>query len=157
MATCEGCSNEAWCASQDIVQESQTFEVESFVPRLQEYVKSENPYVRTFVIGWIQMLSSVPDVNLLEHLPEFVGGLFDMLADNSKDIIQLSETTLQSFLQEIKDVGRTNYDKVMPILLTKTTSGSARVQFNALKYVPLCAALRTSVCLDAYCVGGCKS
>jgi vacuole morphology and inheritance protein 14 len=35
-------------------------------------------------IGWVTVLDSVPDIELLEYLPEFLDGLFKMLSDNEQ-------------------------------------------------------------------------
>ncbi len=43
-------------------------------------------FIRQLVIGWISVLDAVPDLNMLEHLPEFLGGLFSMLSDGQKGI-----------------------------------------------------------------------
>jgi len=40
------------------------------------------------LVGWITVLDSVPDIDMLEFLPEYLGGLFDMLSDEKKDIRQ---------------------------------------------------------------------
>lgn len=45
-----------------------------------------NPFVRQFLIGWLNLLDSVPDIDLVAHLPSFLGGLFNMLADPKKEI-----------------------------------------------------------------------
>lgn len=34
----------------------------------------------------IQVLESVPDINLLDYLPEILDGLFQILGDNGKEI-----------------------------------------------------------------------
>ena len=41
-----------------------------------------------FLVGWISALDSVPDIDLLSHLPVFFDGLFHMLADPNKEIRQ---------------------------------------------------------------------
>ena len=75
----------------DIITESTVFSIEDFVPLLQTRLQVSNPYVRQFLIGWITALDSVPDINVLEYLPDFVDGLFNMLSDTSKEIRQQAE------------------------------------------------------------------
>lgn len=48
--------------------------------------KVRNPYVRQFLVSWIAVLDSVPDIDMLEHLPEFMEGLLSMLSDPNRDI-----------------------------------------------------------------------
>lgn len=88
-----------------------------------------NPYVRQFLVGWITVLDSVPDIDMLGFLPDFLdgnasltfqvyyllrwqfsnllfvtpAGLFNMLSDSSHEIRQQADAALSEFLQEIKN------------------------------------------------------
>lgn len=48
------------------------------------------------------MLNAVPDLNLLDYLPEFLDGIFNMLSDPHKEIVQAAGSALAEFLSEIK-------------------------------------------------------
>ena len=57
------------------------------LPRqMEKKSKVRNPYVRQFLVSWIAVLDSVPDIDMLEHLPEFMEGLLSMLSDPNRDI-----------------------------------------------------------------------
>ncbi|XP_042571291.1 protein VAC14 homolog isoform X2 [Cyprinus carpio] len=86
----------------DIVTESNKFDLVAFVPLLRERIYSNNQYARQFIISWIHVLESVPDINLLDYLPEFLDGLFQILGDSSKEIRRICEVVLGEFLKEIK-------------------------------------------------------
>lgn len=86
----------------DIVTESNKFDLVAFVPLLRERIYSNNQYARQFIISWIHVLESVPDINLLDYLPEFLDGLFQILGDGSKEIRRMCEVVLGEFLKEIK-------------------------------------------------------
>ncbi len=43
---------------QDIVTASPHFNIESFVPKLRDYMRVTNPYKRQFLISWITVLDS---------------------------------------------------------------------------------------------------
>ncbi|NXE64486.1 VAC14 protein, partial [Calcarius ornatus] len=86
----------------DIVTESNQFDLVSFIPLLRERIYSNNQYARQFIISWILVLESVPDINLLDYLPEILDGLFQILGDNSKEIRKMCEVALGEFLKEIK-------------------------------------------------------
>uniref|UniRef100_A0A673ND25 Protein VAC14 homolog n=1 Tax=Sinocyclocheilus rhinocerous TaxID=307959 RepID=A0A673ND25_9TELE len=86
----------------DIVTESNKFDLVAFVPLLRERIYSNNQYARQFIISWIHVLESVPDINLLDYLPEFLDGLFQILGDSSKEIRRMCEVVLGEFLKEIK-------------------------------------------------------
>lgn len=86
----------------DIVTESSKFDLVGFIPLLRERVYSNNQYARQFIISWIQVLESVPDINLLDYLPEILDGLFQILGDNGKEIRKMCEVVLGELLKEIK-------------------------------------------------------
>ncbi|XP_058622872.1 protein VAC14 homolog isoform X2 [Onychostoma macrolepis] len=86
----------------DIVTESNKFDLVAFVPLLRERIYSNNQYARQFIISWIHVLESVPDINLLDYLPEILDGLFQILGDSSKEIRRMCELVLGEFLKEIK-------------------------------------------------------
>jgi vacuole morphology and inheritance protein 14 len=85
----------------DVVTESETFDVDKFIPLLRERIRIKNPFIRQLLVGWIVVLDSVPDIDMLEFLPEYLGGLFDMLSDPNKDIRQQAYAALAELLREI--------------------------------------------------------
>ncbi|KAG5608419.1 hypothetical protein H5410_019700 [Solanum commersonii] len=87
----------------DIVTESEQFSIEEFIPLLRERMNVLNPHVRQFLVGWITVLDSVPDIDMLGFLPDFLDGLFNMLSDSSHEIRQQADSALSEFLQEIKN------------------------------------------------------
>ena len=48
-------------------------------------------------------MNSVPDLELLKDLPEFLDGLFVMLNDKKKEIRREADNTLSEFLKEIRE------------------------------------------------------
>jgi vacuole morphology and inheritance protein 14 len=94
----------------DIITENEKFDVERFIPLLQERVYVVNPNCRQFLIAWVIVLDSVPDIELLQYLPRFFDGLFNMLKDTSKDIRLEAETCLSEFLREIKETVNSKVD-----------------------------------------------
>ena len=41
-----------------------------------------NPYVRQFLVGWITVLDSVPDIDMLGFLPDFLDGKCSFLFES---------------------------------------------------------------------------
>ena len=78
----------------DIVTEDDDFDVAKFIPLISERISTNNAYIRQFLIGWIMVLDSVPDISILYYLPQFLHGLFTMLNDANKEIIQQASTAL---------------------------------------------------------------
>ena len=70
----------------DIVTESKKFEVAAFVPVLRERMYTKDKFVRQFLVSWISLLDSVPDSEMVKHLPEFLDPLFMILDDPSPEI-----------------------------------------------------------------------
>jgi hypothetical protein len=50
---------------------------------------NNNFNVRQLVVSWISHLDSVPDLNMLEYLPEFLSGLFLMLANPNPGMLRV--------------------------------------------------------------------
>lgn len=65
----------------DIVTETETFDIESFIPLLQKHIRRTKPYIRQLLVGWITVLDAVPDINMLDYLPDFLDGLFNMVSE----------------------------------------------------------------------------
>ncbi|KAL7592473.1 hypothetical protein Lser_V15G33458 [Lactuca serriola] len=78
-------------------------DIEEFISLLRERMNVLNPYVRQFLVGWITVLDSVPDIDMLGFLPDFLDGLFNMLSDSSYEIRQQADLALSEFLQEMKN------------------------------------------------------
>ncbi|KAF0976749.1 hypothetical protein FDP41_004044 [Naegleria fowleri] len=75
--------------TKDIVTEDENFNVDQFIPELSKHINTNDPFVRQFLLSWIVILDSVPDIDLLEYLPHFLSGIFDMLSDPNREILDL--------------------------------------------------------------------
>lgn len=120
----------------DIVTESNKFDLVSFVPLLRERIYSNNQYARQFIISWILVLESVPDINLLEYLPEILDGLFQILGDNSKEIRKMCEVSLGEFLKEIKKLpDSVKFAEMANILVIHCQSSDDLIQLTAMSWM----------------------
>ena len=70
----------------DIVTASPSFNIDAFIPKLRDYLRVVNPHKRQFLVSWISVLDSVPDLDVLAHLPELLDGLMNMLSDPNREI-----------------------------------------------------------------------
>ncbi|OLL21855.1 Protein VAC14 [Neolecta irregularis DAH-3] len=86
---------------------SAAFSLERFVPLLSERVGAINPFTRQFLVAWITLLDSIPDLELVTHLPAFLDGLFKFLADTNIDVKNSVQNALDMFLGEIKHITET--------------------------------------------------
>jgi len=68
------------------------------------------------------VLDSVPDVHMVDWLPDFLDGLFHMLSDANREIRQAADAALRDFLQEIRDAEFVDLGPMVPILVAQGSS-----------------------------------
>ena len=128
----------------DIVAESPDFTIAEFVPVLRERLEaSTNPYLRQFMVGWITALDSIPDLEMLQHLPDLVGGLFGMLSDSNREIRQQVDTALNDFLVGVREeegpsacVEDENFvHRIAEVLIEQSRSGDDFVQLTSILWL----------------------
>ncbi|XP_066383749.1 protein VAC14 homolog isoform X2 [Miscanthus floridulus] len=119
----------------DIVTESDQFSIEEFIPLLRERMNVLNPYVRQFLVGWITVLDSVPDIDMLGFLPDFLDGLFNMLSDSSHEIRQQADAALSEFLQEIKNSPNVDYGRMAEILVRRAGSTDEFTRLTSITWI----------------------
>lgn len=51
------------------------FSLARFVPLLSDRIYVLSPFTRSFLVSWITVLDSVPELELITYLPEFLDGL----------------------------------------------------------------------------------
>lgn len=90
----------------DSVDLPTAFSLARFIPLLKERIYVINPFTRIFLVGWITLLDSIPDLELVSFLPEFLGGLFKFLSDPNRDVHVATQGALERFLSEIKRISR---------------------------------------------------
>ncbi|KAG6714087.1 hypothetical protein I3842_05G185500 [Carya illinoinensis] len=119
----------------DIVTVSDQFSIEEFIPLLRERMNVLNPYVRQFLVGWITVLDSVPEFDMLGFLPDFLDGLFNMLSDSSHEIRQQADSALSEFLQEIKNSPSVDYVRMAKILVQRAASQDEFTRLTAITWI----------------------
>jgi vacuole morphology and inheritance protein 14 len=82
------------------------FSLRRFIPLLKDRITVMNPFTRMFLVSWITLLDSIPDLELVTYLPDFLGGLFKFLSDNNQDLHTATQVALDKFLSEIKKIAR---------------------------------------------------
>ena len=80
------------------------FSLPRFIPLLRERIHVLNPFTRTFLVSWITLLDSIPDLELVAYLPSFLGGLLKFLSDPNQDVHTTTKVALDRFLTEIKKI-----------------------------------------------------
>ena len=82
------------------------FSLAKFIPLLKERIYVINPFTRTFLVSWVTLLDTIPDLELVFYLPAFLGGLFKFLSDPNRDVHVATQGALERFLNEIKKIAR---------------------------------------------------
>ncbi|KAF5363894.1 hypothetical protein D9756_000214 [Leucocoprinus leucothites] len=80
------------------------FSLAHFIPLLRERIYVLSPFTRSYLVSWITVLDSVPELELVTYLPEFLDGLLKYLSDPIEDVRIATENLLADFLREIRDV-----------------------------------------------------
>lgn len=93
-------------ALEDSVELPTAFSLKRFIPLLRDRIYALNPFTRTFLVGWIILLDSIPDLELVTYLPDFLGGLLRFLSDSNRDVHVATQGCLDKFLNEITRIAR---------------------------------------------------
>jgi vacuole morphology and inheritance protein 14 len=98
------------------------FSLSHFIPLLSDRIYVVSPFTRSYLVSWITVLDSVPELELISYLPEFLDGLLSVqshtqsfqplshnlcrkyLSDPTEDVKIATETILAELLREIRDV-----------------------------------------------------
>lgn len=119
----------------DIVTESDNFNVDQFLPLLQSYIRRTNPYIRQLIVGWITLLDSVPDISMLDYLPDFLDGLFNMLSDSNQEIRQAADSALSDFLRELSSSSVMEFGPIISILVFQSQSKERLNRLTAITWL----------------------
>lgn len=122
----------------DIVTESSSFDLVSFIPLLRDRIYTANPFAKQFLVSWLQVLYAVPDVDLISHLPEFLDGLFNIFKDRNPEIRKMCEAILGEFLRGIKkEPENVNFAHMVNILVlySQPEASDDVIQFTAITWL----------------------
>eukprot|EP00884_Botryococcus_braunii_P022319 jgi/Botrbrau1/8771/Bobra.0330s0006.2 len=120
----------------DIVTASPNFEMDAFVPQLKEALTVMNPRKRNFIISWVRVLSSVPDIEVLNHLADLLEGLTDALQENWPPEVRMNASRcLQEFLVEIQTSKQADFGALARIMGERVASPDENVRLVALRWL----------------------
>lgn len=134
----------------DIVTETETFDIEAFIPLLKKHIRRTKPYIRQLIVGWITVLDAVPDINMLDYLPDFLEGLFAMLSDGNREIKQSADNALAEFLKEIKEAEVVEFGSMVKILVAQSRSKEKATRLTAMIWLTEFIALGGTKLVDLY-------
>lgn len=105
------------------------------MPILQKNIKLNKPYIRQLLVSWIAVLDAVPDINMLDYLPDFLDGLFNMLSDSHKEISEAADKQLSEFLNEIKKAEILDFGPMISILVQQSYSKEKSNRHTAIIWI----------------------
>lgn len=82
---------------------NKAFSLARFVPLLAERMYVLSPFTRNYLVSWVTVLDSVPDLELVAFLPSFLDGLLKYLSDPNTDVRVATANVLADFLREIRE------------------------------------------------------
>lgn len=85
---------------------NKAFSLARLVPLLSERMQVISPLTRNYLIGWIAVLDSVPDLQLVAYLSVFLKHLFQYLGDPNTDVRVATAEVLAGFLREIREAAQ---------------------------------------------------
>lgn len=127
----------------NIVTEQARFDLDTFMPVLKERMYNKNVFARSFHLGWIAALKTVPESQLLPHLPDILDQLFMILSDKTLEIHSRCEKIMIEFLNEIKErmedndgkTGGIQFDMMINILVIHAQSEHVTLQIMAAQWI----------------------
>lgn len=85
-------------------QTPKAFQISKFIPLLKERIYTSNTFTRMFIVNWLLLFHSIPDLELISYLPSFLEPLLSYLSSSMKDVRVLTENFLRLLLQEINRI-----------------------------------------------------
>ncbi|CAL8466856.1 g6392 [Coccomyxa elongata] len=121
----------------DIVTAHEHFNMDEFVGQFQTALKVTAPRKRAFLLSWMQVLASVPDLDMLAHLPLFLGSLLDCLCDPFGEVRAQATKVLQDLLMEVQSASTQNldYPALATVLVEAAKSGDDAIRLTALRWL----------------------
>ena len=65
---------------------NEKFDIIVFMQLLRERIYVKNSYVRQFLVSWLKVLDSEPNINIIAHISDLLDGLFQILDDSNAEI-----------------------------------------------------------------------
>lgn len=62
-------------SGKDMQTARKAFSLAHFIPLLKDRIYVISPFTRSYLVTWISVLDSVPELELISYLPEFLDGL----------------------------------------------------------------------------------
>ncbi|CAL5227221.1 g10142 [Coccomyxa viridis] len=121
----------------DIVTAHEHFNMDGFVGQFQTALQVTSPKKRMFLLDWMGVLASVPDLDIVAYLPLFLSSLMDCLTDPLSDVRSKAAKVLQDLLIEMQNAEAHSLDylALASVLVTGAKSGEDAIRLTALRWL----------------------
>ncbi|XP_050729844.1 protein VAC14 homolog isoform X2 [Eriocheir sinensis] len=120
----------------DIVTESNSFDMISFIPVLREKLYANNHWAQTLVVSWVSVLHTVPEVDTLSFLSDILEGLFFIMEGPKPEVKKMCEAVVGEFLASIKKAPeKVKFADMINIVITHAQSNDPVVQMISLTWI----------------------
>jgi len=98
---------------------NERFDIIVFMQLLRERIYVKNSYVRQFLVSWLKVLDSEPNIDIVTHISDLLDGLFQILDDPNPEIKKMCESLLSDLLKEVTspELEQVKYDAMINIIL----------------------------------------
>ena len=101
----------------DIITESR-FDIGQVVALLKERLQARDPNARIFVVSWFAALACVPDINMVQYLPQFLSELLVYVGDESPEVREATKSLLDELLKELLENDMGDQSTIIRILIS---------------------------------------
>lgn len=98
-------------ASASSISGPTAFSLDRFVPLLEERITTRNPKTRSFLVAWLGTLDSIPEIELITYLPNFLDGLLSFLRDEHTEVRTATFNILAEFLREVREIAEVQAER----------------------------------------------
>ena len=106
---------------------------------LRERIYVKNSYVRQFLVSWLKVLDSEPNINIINHIADLLDGLFQILDDSNSEIKKMCEVLLGNLLKEIIESSKTEEIKYHPminvIIVHSANTADESIQYTSMVWL----------------------
>ena len=106
---------------------NEKFDIIVFMQLLRERIYVKNSYVRQFLVSWLKVLDSEPNINIIAHISDLLDGLFQILDDSNAEIKKMCEVLLENLLKEIIEMSKTEeikYHTLINVIIVHSANTS---------------------------------
>ncbi|EDO06722.2 Vacuolar protein 14 C-terminal Fig4p binding family protein [Babesia bovis T2Bo] len=106
-------------------------------------------YVTNSHVSWINTINSLPEINILKHIPKVYVGLFNFLIDNNRDVRNAAEHCLKEFLALFKNAlaakSEIISDEMLNVILINMNRDEYVIKKTNIRWVKEMASLQPNV------------